>query len=136
MKTLNNALRMIGHDIDDIPAHRIEPGRILISVADNGGRAAHRILTKLRHHLPDGVSADWTGSSDTDGDGETTVDPAITWRPTAREILALRATQSGLRYQFRQEADGLWTVTDPRGRDLWTGNLAGVWTISGGGLPA
>lgn len=52
-----------------------------------------------------------------------------TWRPTAREILALRATQSGLRYRFRQEeADGLWTVTDP-----WTGNLAGVWAISGGG---
>ena len=55
-------------------------------------------------------------------------------RPSMGEIMALRAQHLGLHYRFRLE-DGLWVVRDHRRRQIWAGNLASVWAISGGGIP-
>lgn len=74
-------LQAIGYDLADIPSHRIEPGRILISIADSITGEADWTITTLRRHLPKGATADWTNDSNTDGDGETTSDCAITWTP-------------------------------------------------------
>lgn len=71
------ALAAIGHSLSDIPSYRVEDGRILISIADNG--EADETLRKLVAALPDGAQADWTGSSNTDHAGDTTSDCAITW---------------------------------------------------------
>jgi hypothetical protein len=68
------ACATIGHPIADIPSYRIDPGRILLSVAEEDDA-----IDTLLRLLPPGASAAYTGSSDTDDDGETTVDLEITW---------------------------------------------------------
>jgi hypothetical protein len=73
------ALKSIGYDLSDIPAHRIDLGRIVIAIADNDNDDSERTLTTLRQNLPKGATAEWTGNSDTDGDGNTTSDCVITW---------------------------------------------------------
>jgi hypothetical protein len=84
MKTLTAqdiapALESIGYDLTDIPAYRVEPGRIVIAIADNDGDDSEDTLADLRKNLPEGAKAEWTGNSDTNGDGDTTSDCAITW---------------------------------------------------------
>jgi len=76
---INPALKRIGYDINDIPAWHLQQGRIVIAIADNDEEEADRTLDRLRRHLPEGASAEWTGSSDTNGNGDTTSDCAITW---------------------------------------------------------
>lgn len=71
------ALERIGYDLSDVPNYRVSPGRIMISIDDED---AEETLRELRANLPYGACAEWTGSSDTDGDGRTTSDCAITWR--------------------------------------------------------
>jgi len=71
---ISTACSAIGHPIDDIPSYRIDPGRILLSVAEEDD-----IMTTLDRLLPSWASAEYTGSANTDGDGETTVDLEITW---------------------------------------------------------
>lgn len=73
------ALKSIGFDLSDIPEYRIEPGRIVIAIADNDDDEAEDAINKLRQNLPEGAKAEWTGNSDTSGDGDTTSDCAITW---------------------------------------------------------
>lgn len=73
------ALKSIGYDLTDIPDYCIEPGRIVIAIADNDDDEAEKTLNKLRRNLPVGATAEWTGNSDTNGDGDTTSDCAITW---------------------------------------------------------
>jgi len=76
---ISPALKIIGYDLTDIPSYCIEQGRIVIAIADNDGDEAEKTLNKLRRHLPIGAAAEWTGNSDTNGDGDTTSDCAITW---------------------------------------------------------
>ncbi len=71
---ISQACAAIGHPIADIPPYRMEPGRILLSVAEEDN-----VMGTLLRLLPPGASAAYTGSSDTDDDGETTVDLEITW---------------------------------------------------------
>jgi len=73
------ALKAIGYDLSDIPSYRIEAGRILISIADNDEGEGEETIEELRRHLPEGATAEWTGNSDTSGDGDTTSDCALTW---------------------------------------------------------
>lgn len=73
------ALESIGYDINDIPSYQIQPGRIVIAIADNDDSESELTINDLRRNLPAGAKADWTGSSDTDGNGDTTSDCAITW---------------------------------------------------------
>lgn len=48
---------------------------MVIAVPDEPGTdEADEYLTAIRGALPDGIEADWTGNSDTNGDGETTSD--------------------------------------------------------------
>ena len=79
---ISRALEIIGHDLTDIPDYCIEPGRIVIAIADNDGEEAEKTIEKLRKNLPAGATAEWTGNSDTNGDGDTTSDCAITWTLT------------------------------------------------------
>lgn len=75
-----SALESIGYDLSDIPEYRIEPGRIVIAIADNDdGGEAEQTITRLRKKLPAGATAEWTGNSNTSGDGDTTSDCAIRW---------------------------------------------------------
>jgi len=76
---IKSACAKIGHDVDDLPVCRLEAGRILLSVADNEEDEGEATMELLRAALPSLANAEWTGSSDTDGDGETTSDIAITW---------------------------------------------------------
>jgi hypothetical protein len=77
------ALESIGYDLPDIPGYRIEPGRIIIAIGDNddGGDEgeAEQTIARLRRRLPAFASAEWTGASNTGGDGETTSDCEISW---------------------------------------------------------
>jgi hypothetical protein len=73
------ALKSIGYDLSDIPAYRIEAGRIVIAIADNDDDDSEDTINDLRKHLPAGASAEWTGNSDTNGAGHTTSDCEITW---------------------------------------------------------
>jgi len=57
MKTLTAqdiapALESIGYDLTDIPAYRVEPGRIVIAIADNDGDDSEDTLADLRKNLP------------------------------------------------------------------------------------
>lgn len=79
------ALAAIGHSLSDIPSYRVEDGRILISIADNGEGEADETLRELVAALPDGAQAGWTGSSNTDHAGDTTSDCAITWLSSEAE---------------------------------------------------
>ena len=76
------ALESIGYDLSDIPGYRIEPGRIVIAIADNDDEEAKQTIDCLRGSLPTGANAEWTGNSNTSGDGDTTSDCAITWTTT------------------------------------------------------
>lgn len=80
---ISPALEIIGYALTDIPDYCIEPGRIVIAIADNDDNEAEKIIKKLRKNLPVGAKAEWTGSSDTSGDGDTTSDCAITWEEEA-----------------------------------------------------
>jgi hypothetical protein len=73
------ALKSIGYDLSDIPAYRIEPGCIVIAIADNDDDDSEDTLNDLRQNLPEGATAEWTGNSDTNEDGNTTSDCKITW---------------------------------------------------------
>lgn len=73
------ALKEIGHDLSGIPSYRIEDGRILISILDNEEGEGEETIEELRRNLPEGAAAEWTGNSDTSGDGEVTRDCEITW---------------------------------------------------------
>ena len=77
--TIAAALAAIGYDLGDIPEYRIQTGRIVIAISDDDDDESEATLATLRKHLPAGASAEWTGNSDTDGDGDTTSDCAITW---------------------------------------------------------
>ena len=71
---ISHACSAIGRPIDDIPSYRIDPGRILLSVAEQDD-----VMTTLNRLLPSWASAGYTGGSNTDRDGETTVDLEIIW---------------------------------------------------------
>jgi len=79
VEDIEPALASIGYSLSDLSRHAIEHGRILISIADNDEEEADQIITKLRAALPDGAKAQWTGNSDTSGEGVTTSDCEITW---------------------------------------------------------
>ena len=80
---ISPALESIGYDLTDIPDYCMQPGRIVIAIADNDDDEAEKTIKKLRRNLPKGAKAEWTGSSDTNGDGYTTSDCAITWEEEA-----------------------------------------------------
>ena len=74
-----DALASIGYPLDDIPYHRITDGCITISVASDDEDESEETLAELRRNLPAGATAEWSGNSETDGDGYTTSDIEITW---------------------------------------------------------
>ena len=74
-----SALQEIGYDLKDIPPYAMGPGYILLGVDDNDEGEADHTIQELRFHLPAGATVEWTGNSDTNGDGFTTSDCEITW---------------------------------------------------------
>jgi len=49
---------------------------VTVSISDT---EADECLAAILKHLPEGAQADFTGSSNTDGDGDTTEDIRIKW---------------------------------------------------------
>lgn len=88
---VESALESIGYSLSDLRSYAIEPGRILISIADNSGdeEDADATLDELRAALPANASADWTGNSNTGGNGDTTSDCEITWTNPELDTAAL-----------------------------------------------
>jgi len=72
---IKNAIRKTAWDFlaDDGVA---EEGKMTVSVEES---ESDKCLAAIRKHLPEGATADFTGNSDTNADGDTTDDICIEW---------------------------------------------------------
>lgn len=73
LETILSAINKAGYS--DMVADKSDDS-VTVSILDT---EAEECLTAIRKHLPEGAQADFTGSSNTDSDGDTTEDIRIQW---------------------------------------------------------
>jgi hypothetical protein len=73
LETILSAINQAGYS--DMVADKSDES-VTVSIIDT---EANECLAAIRKNLPEGAQADFTGSSNTDGDGDTTEDIRIEW---------------------------------------------------------
>jgi hypothetical protein len=73
LETILFAIKQAGYS--DMVADKSDES-VTVSIIDT---EANECLAAIRKNLPEGAQADFTGSSNTDGDGDTTEDIRIEW---------------------------------------------------------